>query len=157
MKKEIKDKIKNKVLIVAHPDDEILWFNIEKYTKIIIVFMVLGDGREWLTEARKKAVSEHPLKDRLECWGLRESNYWRDPSKLDDHLNNYKIICEKLKDVEADEIDTHNSMGEYQHADHILVHNAVLDTVNCRVNGLDPKVYRKIKDTYVRNNAWTWY
>ena len=34
-----------KILVVAHPDDEILWFNPKRYDKIIIVFGDFGDAR----------------------------------------------------------------------------------------------------------------
>ncbi len=143
----------NKVLIVAHPDDEILWFNPLEYDKIIIVFTGRHDRPDF-EEKRKKAINQHPL--RVECWGLMESNFWRDPSKYQEYEENYKEICEKLKTLKADCIDTHNAYGEYGHADHILVHNAVMDTVDCLVNGKDPKTYRKIKQLYVDEDVWTW-
>jgi len=38
-----------------------------------------------------------------------------------------------------------------------MVHLAVMDTVNCKVNGQDPELYREIKDCYKRNGVWTWY
>ena len=85
-----------------------------------------------------------------------ESNFWRDPSKYQEYEENYKEICQRLKTLKADCIDTHNAYGEYGHADHILVHNAVMDTVDCVVNGKDPKIYRKIKQLYVDEDVWTW-
>jgi len=63
-------------LLVAHPDDEILWFAPEKYDKIIIVFGDFGDerGSEW-GERRRKAIAEHPLKDKIIHLNYPESHY----------------------------------------------------------------------------------
>lgn len=142
-----------KVLIVAHPDDEILWFAPEKYDKIIIVF----SGREdkpWFKDLREQAVMEHPLN--VECWCLTESNFWRDPTKYAEYEQNYKDLVARLKRLEADSVDTHNAYGEYGHADHILIHNACMETLNCPVNGKNPEVYRKIKKLYQDKDIWTW-
>jgi len=55
------------ILLVAHLDDEVLWFSPEKYEKIIVVFGDFGDerGKEW-GDRRRKALAEHPLKDNIE-------------------------------------------------------------------------------------------
>lgn len=142
-----------KILLVAHPDDEILWFNPEEYDKIIVVFSNRSD-REGFGERRLKAMSEHPLN--IECWKLTESNFWRDKTKYPDYERNYNDLCEKLKDLVADEVWTHNAYGEYGHKDHILCFNACMDTLNCPVNGKNPKLYRKIKKIYGDNSVWTW-
>ena len=65
-----------RVLIVAHPDDEILWFNPEDFDQIVIVFGDFGDGRSG--DGRRKASAEHPLANRITHLNLKESNYWRD-------------------------------------------------------------------------------
>jgi LmbE family N-acetylglucosaminyl deacetylase len=143
-----------KILVVAHPDDEVLWFNPALYDKIIIVFSGRTDKPDFKAK-REQAISEHPLN--VECWGLTESGYWRDKGKLFEYNQNYIDICERLKTLEADSIDTHSANGEYGHSDHILVYSAIMDTVNCPVNGQDPVLYRQIKDIYKRNGCWTWY
>lgn len=142
-------------LIVAHPDDEILWFDPEKYEKIIIVFGDFGDGRSG--DGRRNSLKEHPLKDKIIHLNYKESNHWRDESKKEEHRQNYLRLCQYLKTITTDEVETHNAYGEYGHLDHILVYNACMDTLNCKVNGKDPKMYRKIKDVYDKNGAWTWY
>ena len=144
-----------KYLIVAHPDDEILWFKPENYDRIIIVFSGRAD-RPGFGDNRTKALAEHPLKDKIECLNLTESNFWRDASKYPEHLENYNKVCKFLKEIEPESVDTHNANGEYGHADHILVRNAVYDTVDCPVNGQDPKLYRAIKEVYEKHNVWTW-
>jgi len=145
-----------KCLIVAHPDDEILWFNPEEYDQIIIVFLGRKDKPEQ-EAARLQAIKEHPLADRITCLGLTESNFWRDKSQTDHHNRNYRDLCKYLQDIKAESVTTHNAAGEYEHADHILVHNACMATLNCPVNGKNPDIYRKAKAVYERNGCWTWY
>lgn len=142
-------------LLVAHHDDEILWFNPEDYDKIIIVFSG-RDDRPWFKEKREKANAEHPLKPI--CWGLTESNFWRDSTKYAEHQRNYEDICRLVKGLkDATSITTHNANGEYGHADHILVHNAVMDSADCPVNGKNPILYRQIKKIYEKHEVWTWH
>lgn len=143
-----------KTLIVAHPDDEILWFNPEDYDKIVIVFLEREDSPE-ITAKRREVVKTHPLKEKITWLGLKESKYQKDKSRRTEYYKNYTDLCEFLKTLEADEVDTHNAMGEYQHMDHILVYKACMDTLDCKVNNKDPKLYRKIKESY--GEAWTWY
>lgn len=143
-----------KVLIVAHPDDEILWFNPEEYDKIIIVFSGRED-RPWFKELREQAIAEHPLN--VECWGLEESGYWKNPEKYPQYEQNYRDLCDKLKKLKADEVWTHNAYGEYGHSDHILLHNCCMEVLNCPVNGKNPEMYRKIKKLYTDNEIWTWH
>jgi LmbE family N-acetylglucosaminyl deacetylase len=145
-----------KILIVAHPDDEILWFNPEEFDKIIVVFRDRMDKPEQ-GAARLKAMAEHPLAGRMSCFGLEESNYWRDKSRKGKHEENFRRLCLLLKTLQADEVTTHNANGEYQHADHILVHNACMETLSCPVNGKNTEIYRKAKAAYERNGCWTWF
>jgi LmbE family N-acetylglucosaminyl deacetylase len=150
-----------KILIVAHPDDEVLWFNPEEFDRILIVFQYRIDKPDQGAQ-RAKAIEEHPLAGRIGCLGFEESNYWRDKSKKEKHEDNYNKLCGILRNLAnemhgGDEVTTHNALGEYQHADHILVHNACMETMNCRVNGKNPEIYRKAKAAYERNGCWTWY
>ena len=148
-----------KVLIVAHPDDEVIWFAPEKFDKIIIVFEVFGDGRS--SDGRREALREHPLRDRITRLGLQESNFWRDSAKAESHSKNYESLCGYLKTVlmpgPDDEVTTHGPMGEYQHADHLLVHKACMASLNCPVNGKDPVLYRAIRRVYEKHGCWTWH
>ena len=144
-----------RVLIVAHPDDEVLWFAAETFDRIVIVFGDYGDGRSG--DGRRKALKEHPLSDRITHLDLKQSNYWRDKTKRAEYDEGYHFLCVYLRTLKMDSVTTHNAMGEYQHADHLLVHKACMMTLNCPVNGQKPGVYRKIRDVYVRNGCWTWY
>lgn len=162
-----------KILVVAHPDDEILWFNPLKFDKIIIAFLNRFD-KTWMGDARSRVIEKHPLKEKIELVGLTESNYWRDKSKLTEYQDGYcKLVkyLQKLKDIEL--VYTHNPWGEYNHADHILVHNAVRKVVNnvpiyC-FNGITPAIsyetkletmnlefFREVRALYQSEKAWTW-
>jgi LmbE family N-acetylglucosaminyl deacetylase len=148
-----------KLLVVAHPDDEALWFAPEEYDRIIIVFGPRIDNAH-CTHGRQQAMAEHPLKDRIWCLELTESNYWQDksPQNRERYEANAKELRELLKKLPPpDSVTTHNAMGEYQHLDHVLVHNACMDVFNCPVNGKSPEMYRKIRRVYERNRCWTWY
>jgi LmbE family N-acetylglucosaminyl deacetylase len=145
-----------RVLIVAHPDDEILWFAAETFDRIIIVHQGRKDNA-LQGGHRAAALAAHPLKDRITCLGLTESNYWRDPSQKAHHEQNYTELCAFLRDLQADEVTTHNANGEYGHADHIMVHNACMATLYCPVNGKDPATYRAAKRAYEDNGCWTWH
>jgi LmbE family N-acetylglucosaminyl deacetylase len=145
-----------KVLIVAHPDDEVLWFNPEEYDRIIVVFCDRTD-KPAQGDARRKAMLEHPLIERMECLNLTESNYWRDKTRKAIHEANYKALCVFLASLQADTVNTHDAQGEYQHADHLLVHKACMMTLNCPVNGKNPEIYRQARAAYERNRCWTWY
>ena len=144
-----------KVLIVAHPDDEVIWFNPEEFDRIVIVFGDFGDGRSG--DGRRRALKEHPLANRITHLNIKESNYWRDKSMASDYAESERLLVEFLKTLEADEVVTHDANGEYGHADHILVHRVCMMTLNCSVNGKDPALYRKIRKVYEDNGCWTWF
>jgi hypothetical protein len=148
-----------KYLIVAHPDDEILWFNPEEYDRIVIVFLGRLDIPSQ-TEARRRALEQHPLRDRIVNLGLVESGMLRDksPEAHCRHDGNLRLLCEKMKELErVGSVTTHNAMGEYQHPDHVLVHNACMQVFDCPVNGKDPQMYRSIRKAYKDHGCWTWY
>lgn len=148
----------SKILIIAHGDDEILFFNPTEYDKIIFVFKDRLDVPKF-GDGRMQSFIEHPMSDKIRCVGLTESNYWRDSSKLNEYIDNYLDLREWLKEQDFTncEITTHDAQGEYGHADHKLVYTCVMDTVSCKVNGQDPLLYREIKNIYKRNGVWTYY
>jgi len=107
-----------KLLIVAHPDDEIIWFNPEGFDRIIIAFCAIPD-KPSAEEARTKAILDHPLNDRIEFLKLTQSTYWRNETRLDQHRNNFAQLEERLarylRNSRVTEIFTHNALGEYGH------------------------------------------
>ena len=165
-----------KILVVAHPDDEVLWFNPDEFDRIIVVFLEREDSKE-ITAGRIKTMSVHPLKDKMTWFNLKESNYWRDKTKEREYKDGYDTLNRLLQDfVEKDiEFWTHNTWGEYGHSDHILVNQAVTETaerykipVYC-YNGIE-KIgvknpisiqrnmvrYNELKQMYIKNCAWTY-
>lgn len=163
----------SKTLIVAHPDDEIIFFGADNYDRIIVVFGDFGDSRGSTGgDARRQALKELPYADKIVHLDLPESHWTWDRgeegqrnyvdsetsnNRRKAYYKNYHDLCEFLKGLEADEVTTHESWGEYNNLDHVLVHHACMDTLHCPVNGLDPETYRKAKQIYKDNNVWTWY
>lgn len=163
----------NKVLIISHPDDECIFFNPNDYDRIIVVFGDFGDYRGSTSgDLRRQALKELPYADKIIHLDLPESHWtwdrgeqtqrnYENPTvsneRLKKYYKNYHDLCEFLKGLEADEVTTHGSWGEYNNLDHVLVHHACMDTLHCPVNGLDPETYRKAKATYKKHNVWTWY
>ena len=150
-----------RVGVFSHPDDEIIFFNPENYDKIIIVFGDFGDARgSTYGDARRQALLELPYADKIVHLNYPESHYTWDRDNGERHakyLQNYKDLCEFLKTLEATEVTTHESWGEYNNLDHVLVHHACMDTLDCPVNGMNPKLYREAKQIYKKHGVWTWY
>lgn len=144
----IKDNNVNKsILIVAHPDDEILWFSsiINKVDKIVCIFSDTKD--KLISEGRKKIFTNKslPYSSKLININIKEADVlnksdWDVPKLFNygiknnvlDYKNNYNLICEKLKKeiISFDRIYTHNPWGEYGHEEHIQIFNAVSNIYN---------------------------
>ena len=163
-----------RTLILAHPDDEICWFNPEKFDKIIICFSDRLDSYQTFL-ARKRVAKRHPLRDKIEYLNLTESGYHFDKSCLPAYEKNREDLRELLKDkLDADEIYTHDpKTGEYGHADHILVGEVVNEMAKCPVYVLDmgadentpdripmevnSDLFLEIRRIYKEGGCWTWY
>ncbi len=133
------------ILVVAHPDDEILWFSsiVDKVDQILFCFHdyppqpVLGNGR-------KKVLAEYPLNN-ISSLGIEESGSfngadWNNPAASPSGMaitqnrqikqryqHSYqlleKLLAEKLRGY--DNVFTHNPWGEYGHEDHVQVYRAI--------------------------------
>lgn len=133
------------ILIVAHPDDDILWLSsvIDKVEQIVFCFN--GDpSNPDLGVARKKTIAEYPLQnvstlDIDEPQSFNKAN-WRKPVTTEYGLKlsgcqesdaRYKATYEKLlhrvRHLVADRTNvfTHNPWGEYGHEDHVLVYQVL--------------------------------
>ena len=80
------------VLVVAHPDDEALWFSaiLRRMHRLVLCFGAQADHPE-LADARRKSIAAHPLSDRIIDLGLEESGSfgladWSDPTENADGL-----------------------------------------------------------------------
>lgn len=165
------------VLIVAHPDDEILWFTPKSFDLIVIAFLARHD-KSYAKHYREKVLAEHPCKEKIISLGIDESGFWKDKSRVEQYQASRERLFESLSNIKQrysfTRIFTHNSEGEYGHDDHILVHEAVtaifpeieifcpIDASNYEKPGEtisilnNIEIYHQIKALYVKNKAWTW-
>ena len=133
------------ILVVAHPDDEALWFSsiLDKVNSICFSYLDYSKNI-YLSEGRKKAICQYPLSN-IKCLKIEEPRSfnmanWKNPieSKFGLKLaaNNaaetrykksYLELVEKLEDQLKDfsNVFTHNPWGEYGHEDHVQTFRAV--------------------------------
>ena len=136
-------------IVVAHPDDEILWLSsvFEQVSQYHVCFL---DANGQLKAERRNVLLELQPAFDYKFWGFSEpGSYglvadWRDPvmtptgvqltdpkiQKIYDRTY-WDVIAELDKRItdSVSVIYTHNPWGEYGHADHILVYRAVCDFV----------------------------
>ena len=141
--------LKDAVLVVAHPDDEILWFSsiIEQFREIIVVYLAVPSRPEW-TEGRKRSIAAFPLRS-LTSLGLTESETfngadWLNPVTTpfglevknregtlasysgERYRDNFDLLQGLLRDKLRGyrNVFTHNPWGEYGHEEHVQVYRA---------------------------------
>lgn len=142
------DFLTDSILIVAHPDDDILWFSsiIGKTQKTIFCFSESPLDKN-MGNARSKTIADYPLKN-IESLNITEPNAfgkanWPHPSytKCGLALNeksetNYRRcfddLSQKLEPIVSDtkNVFTHNPWGEYGHEEHILVYSVIKNLQN---------------------------
>lgn len=154
------------VLVVAHPDDEILWFGsvVADVAQIVICFRNDPANPE-LAAARDRVLDEHPFKDRIVFLGLDETcafNHanWPRPETTEFGLRIvkarqvakayqlcYRQLEERLAPTirDATSVITHNPWGEYGHEEHVLVHRAATSLA-----------VSEQKDVWYGNHASSW-
>lgn len=148
--------LEKSAIVVAHPDDEILWFSsiITKVDKIVICFLGSDFDSSW-EEGRREALKNYPLEN-VTSLGITESaNFdcadWQEPvlrangielvkkrSNIQRYEENYQILKRKLKNsLEGiKHVYTHNPWGEYGHEEHVQIHNVVTslqDELGCDI------------------------
>jgi LmbE family N-acetylglucosaminyl deacetylase len=140
-----RQRLADAVLVVAHPDDEILWFSsvVAQVRRIIIVFT--DDPRvPDLGRKRERLFAAYPLKT-AKFLGFTESCSFNcapwpnvqlgqyglalkaPRSVLDAYRLNYERLITSLDGLLADSslVLTHGPWGEYGHEEHVQVHAAV--------------------------------
>lgn len=134
-----------KILVVAHPDDEILFFSslLSELDKIIICFGPCSD--DLISRGRERLQRSFPLRN-VEWLNIEESNVylssnwsaprtnadgicvgWNKIKYHENYANLVEIFRRELKDYAT--VYTHNPWGEYGHEDHVSVFNAVLSSI----------------------------
>lgn len=144
------DMLARAALVVAHPDDEALWFSsiVDKIERLIICFLDV-EGRADVTAGRHRAAASFPLQH-TEFLGLEESGVFNGADWLapvtteyglavaprpytmptfrgDRYRSNYATLRERLRSRLQGyrNVITHNPWGEYAHEEHVQVHRAV--------------------------------
>lgn len=135
------------ILVVAHPDDEVLWFSsiMEDVNEIIICFLEYRSEPEW-GEGRRKSLQEYPV-SKISCLGIEQSETFgiadwlhpevskfglKIPERCADHKKyeeNYYILKDALVERLAGykNVYTHNPWGEYGHEEHVQIYRVVKD------------------------------
>jgi hypothetical protein len=139
------DMSEKSITVVAHPDDEVLWFSsiLNKVNEIVICFLDSKSHPHWKT-GRQISLKEHAFKN-ISCLGLNQADIfgsvdWQKPlitkhgieiSKkgVSDkkYKENYYTIRRLLKDklTGYSDVFTHNPWGEYGHEEHIQIYRIV--------------------------------
>jgi LmbE family N-acetylglucosaminyl deacetylase len=146
----IREITDNSALVVAHPDDEILWFSsiVKNVDRIVFCFSEVN-GNSALSEGRKCVLRDFPHKQ-VSTLDIKEGDVfnlaeWKHPQPSLDGLEfrcterassrkavyaqNYSELCERLRQVLKGyrNVITHNPWGEYGHEEHVQVYRAVKD------------------------------
>jgi LmbE family N-acetylglucosaminyl deacetylase len=143
-------KLGRAVLVVAHPDDEVLWFSsiLGQVGKIVVCFLEAPLQPE-CTAGRARVIEEYPLHNTTFI-GLTESMTFRGadwaapvptrfglevrrgPGTLagferERYVSNYQELIARLVVLleGATAVITHNPWGDYGHEEHVQVHRAV--------------------------------
>lgn len=146
------ERLRNAALVVAHPDDEILWFSaiVHAVRRVFICYLDVPEQNAW-SQGRRAAMARFPLPN-AEFVGLTESVAfqqadWSNPLVASDGLvlnapphqralpgfsakryaDNFLTLQSYLRDALQGFplVFTHNPWGEYGHEEHVQVHQAV--------------------------------
>ncbi len=140
----------NSILVVAHPDDEILWFSSILQDVDHVILCYLGElVNPAFGDQRRKILPDYPLKHKMSCIELvslglsRPKNFlnpkfseygieFTDNQGVDEtftrhYKENYGLLRNKLAKMLAgyQTVFTHNPWGEYGHEEHVQVYRVV--------------------------------
>ncbi len=165
------DGIRN-ALVVAHPDDEALWFSsvLADVERLVICFSEIRSFPGW-TRGRREAFGRYPFTG-LTVLGLCESEVfngadWHSPElapygmvvgrhgetlpgfNATRYRENFEILCARLRTVlvGCERVYTHNPWGEYGHEEHVQVYAAV-KVVQAELG------FEMVWSNYVSNKSW---
>jgi len=133
---------KRSVLVVAHPDDEILWFSsiIQNIEKIIIVFNKCENKMVNIGRDKIFNLELLPYKEKITNLNIKESGVfnkanWKIPKSTEygihvnsrNYIKNFSKINEKLHNELKgyENVITHNPWGEYGHEEHVQVFKSI--------------------------------
>jgi len=139
--------LRNSILVVAHPDDEVLWFSsiLREVNQVIICYSDEISDPDFGVQ-RINSLKNYPLKNtsyfELASIGvLRPQSFVSpkfnrygieligkdNPAHTERYKENYYEIRKKLVDVlsQYENVITHNPWGEYGHEEHVQVYRVV--------------------------------
>ena len=137
--------LKESVLVVAHPDDEALWFSsiLADVGKIVICFKDVPRYPVW-TAGRDASFSAYPLSRMVHLDITEADGFWGAdwkfpvetefglaldlvPAATPRYEANFRQLIAELGPLlsNAANVITHNPWGEYGHVEHVQVHRAV--------------------------------
>ena len=136
------DDFKAAVVVMAHPDDEVLWASsiLASAKKIILCYNEAPNSPR-TSEGRRTVFEDFPLKSAFNL-NITESNSyqttnWRKPVETpygircgrngEAYARNFHLLTAALEAhiEEGDVVVTHNPWGEYGHEEHVQVFRAV--------------------------------
>lgn len=145
----LRDCLDDAILVVAHPDDETLWFSsiVDRVRTVLVCFQEAPGQAEW-SRGRVAAAAAYPLPN-TRFLGMTESMAfqgadWRNPVENElglalarrpgtlaafdpeRYASNFRVLTDILrKEVPGHRaLITHNPWGEYGHEEHVQVHRA---------------------------------
>ena len=136
-KKEI-----NRLVFVAHPDDESIWCNekLDDKTHVIVVFGLSKLGIE-ISKLRKNEFKNamEIAGCSYEIWNYPEKSYrLKFESEIEENITK---VLDNFKNIQS--IYTHNEYGEYGHIDHIKLYNIMKNVFRKYYKaGKSPEIYK---------------
>ena len=152
MRADFSDMFHKAALVVAHPDDEALWFSsiLERIDEIVICFMDVVSRPDW-SEGRRRCSASYPFQ-KATFLGLQESEVFRGADWLTPVLTHYGLEVSKKKNSSPGfsakrylnnyeelrqqlsmrlrnrrNVFTHNPWGDYGNEEHVQVFRAIQD------------------------------
>lgn len=133
---------KSITMVMAHPDDEILWgwpiFFDDSYDVKIIMCSTDANNpeREWCRRRKE------PLQELCQRYNVQltcidyNSGFYKTPSRQANPpllADVYSDIATRVAEIKTDYIFSHNPIGEYGHFDHRMLFNICLENANVPV------------------------
>lgn len=162
----------NYAVVVAHPDDEVLWFSsvLEGARRIIFCY---GDYAPLpsMGAARRRVMEDFPH-PHVEFLDLPEGLFhecadWKNPRPVPAGMaiadrgvrrryeENFALLVPRLEPLlrDVDLVFTHNPWGEYGHEDHVQVHQAIRRILSRRRGRMMMPAYFTAKSSRMREKT----
>ena len=144
--------LEKSIIVVAHPDDEVLWFSsiLDKVSEVVVCFLEAKRFPRWAA-GRRKSLEEYPIKN-ISCLNIVQADVfntadWENPIATDcgieivnrdvpnrheGYVENFHVLKQRLeKQLEGfRNVFTHNPWGEYGHEEHVQVHRVIKNLQN---------------------------